>query len=152
KTYTCEVFASNAVGDGQPSSTSASAVPATVPGTPALPTLTRGNGSISVAFVAPANGGSLITGYSVSCTSSDGGTAGSNTGGGSPIVGSTLTNGKTYTCTVLATNAVGDGNASTASASTIPATTPSAPAAPTLTRGNARLAVAFVTPASGGSG
>jgi hypothetical protein len=152
KTYTCAVLATNAVGDGQLSSTSGSAVPATVPSAPAVPTLTRANAQISVAFVAPSSGGSAITGYTVSCASSDGGAAGSNSGGGSPIVVASLTNGKTYTCTVLATNAVGDGNASNASASAVPATVPNAPAVPTLTHGNAQISVAFVAPASGGSG
>jgi hypothetical protein len=97
------------------------------------------------------SGGSAITDYTASCTSSNGGAAGSNTGGSSPIVVTSLTNGKTYTCTVLATNAVGNGNASSASASAVPASTPSAPAQPTVTRGNGLMNVAFVAPANGGS-
>ena len=48
-------------------------------------------------------------------TSSNLGASGSNTGPGTPIVVSTLTNGKTYTCTVKATNAVGPGASSAAS-------------------------------------
>jgi hypothetical protein len=116
-----------------------------------VPTLTHGNAQISVAFVAPVSGGSGITGYTTSCASSDGGAAGSNTGGSSPIVVPALTNGKTYTCTVFATNAVGNGTASTASASTVPATTPSAPAAPTLVPANQRISVSFSAPANGGS-
>ena len=152
KTYTCTVLATNSVGDSDASVASDATVPATVPGTPAAPTLTRGNASISVAFVAPgSNGGSAITGYTASCTSSDGGAAGSNTGATSPIVVSTLTNGKTYTCTVLATNVAGNGTASAASGSAVPAAVPSAPAAATLTRGNAQISVAFVAPASNGS-
>ena len=111
KTYTCTVLATNSVGDGDASVASDATVPATVPGTPAAPTVTRGNASISVAFVAPGStGGSAITGYTASCTSSDGGAPGSNTGASSPIVVSALTNGKTYTCTVLATNAAGNGS------------------------------------------
>ena len=43
------------------------------------------------------------------------------------------TNGKTYTCTVLATNSVGDSDASVASDATVPATAPGTPAAPTVT-------------------
>ena len=80
KSYTCAVIATNAVGDGVPSSTSATAVPATVPNAPATPTLTHGNASISVAFVAPVSGGSAITGYTASCTSSNGGVSGSISG------------------------------------------------------------------------
>ena len=152
KTYTCTVLATNSLGDGDASVASAATVPATTPGTPGAPTLTRGNASLSVAFVAPvSNGGSAITGYTASCTSSDGGGSGSSSGANSPIVVSTLTNGKTYTCTVLATNVAGNGTASPASGSAVPATVPSAPAGPTPTRGNAQISVAFVAPADGGS-
>src|SRR5207237_193000 len=73
------------------------------------------------------DGGSTITGYTVSCDSSDGGVSGSNGGSGSPIVVSSLSNGNTYTCTVTATNGVGTGAPSAASNSFIPATVPGAP-------------------------
>src|SRR4029078_4317890 len=132
-------------------STSASAVPATVPNAPATPTLTHGNASISVAFVAPVSGGSAITGYTANCTSSNGGVSGSISGKPSPVIALALTNGKTYTCTVHATNAVGSSLESAVSLTTIPATTPAAPARPTLTRGHLQLSVAFAAPANGGS-
>jgi hypothetical protein len=72
-------------------------------------------------FSAPgSNGGATISGYTVTCTSSDGGATGTNTGGASPIVVTSLTNDKTYTCTVKATNSSGDGAASSASNSAVP--------------------------------
>jgi len=108
KTYSCTVVATNAVGDGLASPASATAVPATVPTAPAAPMLTHGNASISVAIDPPNTGGSAITGYMATCTSSDGGTAGNHTSVSSPDMVSALTNGKTYTCTAHATNAVGD--------------------------------------------
>ena len=152
KTYTCTVLATNGVGDSDASIASAATVPGTVPGIPSVPTLTRGNASISVVFTAPgSDGGSAITGYTANCTSSDGGTAGSNSGASSPVLVSLLTNGKTYTCTVLATNAAGSGTASGASASAVPLSVPTAPATPTLTHGNGQISVAFVAPANGGS-
>ena len=127
-------------------------MPATVPSAPAAPTVTRGNAQISVAFVAPANSGSAITGYTASCTSSDGGAAGSNTGAASPIVVSALTNGKTYTCTVLATNAVGDSAASAASATGGSRDrADGAGRTPRSTHGNTSISVAFVAPGTGGS-
>ena len=150
-TYTCTVLATNAEGDSSPSVASAEAVPATLPGAPAQPTVTHSNTSISVAFVAPASNGSPITGYTASCTSSDGGATGSNTGAGSPISVGSLTNGDTYTCTVFATNASGDGPPSVASATTVPATTPGTPVQPTVTHGDAQISVAFAAPANGGS-
>jgi hypothetical protein len=68
-------------------------------------------GAISVAFTAPATGGSAITGYTV--TSSPGGFTG--TGASSPITVSGLTQGTSYTFTVVATNANGNGIASSSS-------------------------------------
>ena len=75
------------------------------PAAPAQPTVTHGDGMISVAFVAPADNGSAIQFYTASCTSSNGGAAGSTNNTASPIIVSLLDNGKTYTCTVSATNA-----------------------------------------------
>jgi hypothetical protein len=88
---------------------------------------------LRVGFVAPANGGSVITGYSASCTSSDGGVSGTQTGTTSPVVVSALTNGKLYTCTIHATNAVGSGSQSGASAAMRPGVAPWNNTAPTIT-------------------
>jgi sugar lactone lactonase YvrE len=96
-------------------------VPETVPGAPTIGTATAGNAQASVTFTAPAsNGGSAITGYTV--TSSPGG----NTFAGtmSPVVVTGLTNGTAYTFTVTATNSVGTGAASAASNSVTPASVP----------------------------
>ncbi|KVX02525.1 Ig-like domain-containing protein [Shewanella frigidimarina] len=99
----------------------------TVPGAPTIGTATAGNSQASITFSAPAsNGGSAITGYTV--TASSGGFTG--TGTSSPIVVTGLTNSTAYTFTVTATNAVGTGSASGASNSV----TPKAPQ--TITFGN----------------
>ncbi|MDP9335960.1 MAG: fibronectin type III domain-containing protein, partial [Actinomycetota bacterium] len=111
-----------------PSAASNSFMPATVPGAPTIGTATRGNGLASVTFTAPAsNGGSAITSYTATCTSTNSGVLGSNSGPGSPITVTGLTNGKTYTCKVTATNAVGTSTPSAASNSFMPATVPAAP-------------------------
>ena len=89
-----------------------------VPDAPTIGTATAGNTSASVTFTAPSNvGGGAITGYTV--VSSPGGFTG--TGASSPITVSGLTNGASYTFTVVATNAYGTGPASAASNSIIPA-------------------------------
>jgi hypothetical protein len=135
KDYTCSVLATNSAGNSTPSAASnivTPAIPVTVPNAPTIGTATAGNAQASVTFTAPtSDGGSAITGYTASCTSSNGGTAGSIIGASSPLTVVGLTNAKDYTCSVLATNSVGD---STASA-TSNAVTPMAPtpaAIPTL--------------------
>ena len=91
--------------------------PATVPGAPTSPVATAGNTQASVAFTAPASdGGSVITGYTV--TSSPGNLT--STGASSPRVVTGLSNGTSYTFTVVATNAVGNSSPSVASAAVTP--------------------------------
>lgn len=121
-TYLCSVTATNVVGEGAASGTvSVTLAAPTAPGAPTGVTATPGSGSISVAFTAPAsNGGAAITGYNASCISSDGGTAGSGSGAASPITVSGLDNGKTYTCTVTATNSEGPSAPSAASGTAVP--------------------------------
>lgn len=100
----------------------------TIPGVPTGVSATTGNASATVSFTAPAsNGGSAITGYTV--TSSTGGYTA--TGAASPITVSGLANGTAYTFTVKATNAVGTGSASAASNSVTPVAVLTVPGAPT---------------------
>lgn len=127
KTYTCRVRATNGVGTGDYSDPSAAVTPQagldpTAPAKPAAPTATAGSGSVALAFTAPANGGAAITGYSASCTSSDGGNAGTastTNGGATSLTVTGLTGGKTYTCTVSATNSMGTSPASDPSSAVI---------------------------------
>lgn len=77
---------------------------ATAPGAPAIGTGTPGNGTATVSFTAPASdGGSNITGYTATCN--PGGFTAS--GAASPLTVSGLTNGVTYSCSVVALNAAG---------------------------------------------
>jgi hypothetical protein len=119
--YTFTVSATNAVGTGPASVASNSVTPAapTAPAKPTNVTATPGNASAEVTWSAPANDGSPITDYTI--TPYIGTTAQpSSTVTGSPPATSAkitgLTNGVTYTFTVTATNAIGVGPASEASA------------------------------------
>ena len=92
-------------------------IAAVVPGAPTSAIATAGEVSASVAFTVPANnGGSAITGYTV--TSTPGNFTG--TGASSPITVSGLANGYAYTFAVTATNSAGTGAASAASNSITP--------------------------------
>jgi hypothetical protein len=94
-------------------------VSVTAPGSPSNVTVVVGNAQATVSFTVPSTGGSTITGYTVTSTPD------SLTGIGlnSSIIVTGLSNGTSYTFSVVATNAMGNSSPSTASS----AVTPSAP-------------------------
>jgi hypothetical protein len=148
--YEFRVSATNTVGTGPYSTPSAQATPATLPGAPTGVTATSySNASAPVSWLAPAsNGGATITGYTV--TSTPGGFT-CTTSGALTCTVNGLTNGTSYTFTVTATNAVGTGPASAASAAATPATLPGAPTGVTATSySNASAPVSWLAPASNG--
>jgi trimeric autotransporter adhesin len=145
--YTFTVTATNANGSGPASSASNSVTPSTTPGPPTIGLATKGNGQATVTFTVPvSNGGSTITGYTV--TSSPGSIT--SIGSASPITVNGLTNGTAYTFIVTATNANGTGPASSSSNSVTPSTLPGAPTIVTATAGNAQASVTFTAPVSDG--
>jgi len=111
-TYTFTVTAENGLVEGPPSGMSSSV---TV-GAPAAATVAHiarvAKGVLRIAFGAPRNNGSPITKYTATCTSSNGGVTKSKSARTGPVTVSGLTPGKTYTCTVNATNARGTGPSS----------------------------------------
>ena len=136
--YTFTVIATNAVGSSQPSLPSNSVTPATTPATPNAPVATSGNAQASVTWTKPADGGSTITGYTVT-SSSTGYTVTSSSGAQTcstsdadalTCVVKGLTNGTAYTFTVIATNAVGDSEPSLPSNSVTPLPPTPVPALP----------------------
>src|SRR5205814_6620820 len=95
------------------------------PGAPTGVGATAGNASANVTWTAPLNGGGTpIVGFTV--TSSGGQTASAPPGSSSATV-SGLTNGTSYTFAVTATNAVGTSPASAPSAPVVPMTVPDPP-------------------------
>jgi len=145
--YTFTVTATNAVGTSPASTASAAVTPTGVPNAPTVVAAIAGNAQAQVSFTAPAANGSPITGYTV--TSTPGGLT--STGGASPLTVNGLTNGTAYTFTVTATNAVGTGPASTASAAVTPTGVPNAPTVVAAIAGNAQAQVSFTSPAANGS-
>ena len=85
----------------------------TTPSAPVITGVTAGNGTLSVAFTAPASdGGAAISNYKYSTNNGSTFTAVSPAATTSPMVISGLTNGTAYTVRILAVNIVGDGAAS----------------------------------------
>lgn len=93
-------------------------VPATTASAPTGVTVSRLTAtSASVGWTAPASdGGQAITGYTVTATSSDGGATVTSSPSSSPVTLTGLSDGKTYTVVVSATNLMGPGTDSSASA------------------------------------
>ncbi len=122
-TYTFTVTASNTSGAGLESAPSNSVTPTliTVPGAPGGVSASPGSSEVLVSWSAPSDGGSAITGYTITATGSGGSSSQVQVGGSvtSAVVGG-LTVGKSYTFTVAATNAVGTGSASSASSAVTP--------------------------------
>jgi len=110
KAYTCKVATRNASGWSAYSKSSNQVVTRTTrPGAPSIRSATAGVHRVRVAFAPPANpGGTAISSYQATCTSSDGGVSGTNRGSGSPITVSSLS-AKTYRCRVTAKNTYGTG-------------------------------------------
>jgi hypothetical protein len=152
--YSFTVAATNAVGAGPASEQSNTVTPATTPSAPTGVTATAGNASATVSWSAPANGGSPLTGYTITPYIGASAQPATTITGFSPMTATTITglaNGTSYTFTVTATNALGTGPASEHSAPVTPATTPAAPTGVTATAGNASATVSWSAPANGGS-
>jgi Domain of unknown function (DUF4082)/Bacterial Ig domain/Fibronectin type III domain/Lysyl oxidase len=127
--YTFTVQASNSAGPGPVSTPSNAATPTalTAPSAPTEAQVTAGNGSATVTWTAPANGGSPITSYTV--TPYNGSTAqpATTVTGSPPATTATingLTNGTSYTFTVTATNTIGAGPPSSPSNAVTPSVPP----------------------------
>ena len=73
-------------------------------------------GALKVAFNVPANNGAAITKYTATCRSINGGIAKATSSKAGPLTVTGLSAGKTYTCTVTATNKRGTGPTSHPSA------------------------------------
>ena len=150
--YTFQVQAVNATGDGPPSAPSAAVRPA---GPPLAPTLTAAAGDRRVAlrWTAADSNGAWVTGYSLR-DSSAGGSWSSWTAvpGGGTARDSTrtgLTNGTRYWFAVRATNRVGTGRADTLSATPQARTLAGADSISYAENGTDTVAVYRVTPAGG---
>jgi hypothetical protein len=108
-----------------------------------------GNTSASVSWSVPvSDGGGAITGYTA--TLNPGNLACNVDASVRNCVFNGLVNGNTYTVTVSAQNSVGSGIPS-AEITVVPATTPSAPGAPSVVASDGAATVTWAAPSNGGS-
>ena len=151
-TYQVRIRAVNNAGAGAASESSAG-TPRTTPDPPTGVSGTAGNREVSVSWTAPeSDGGSPITEYVV--FSNPGSETCSTAGTSCTVTG--LTNGDTYTFTVVATNSAGSSIGSMSSSPVTPAapdpdpTVPSAPTAVTGVAGNEQVSVSWTAPTNTG--
>ncbi|MFL5936043.1 MAG: fibronectin type III domain-containing protein [Gaiellaceae bacterium] len=148
-TYYYKLAATNGVGDSA-LSTERFATPATTPATPSLGAPVAGNTTVTLAWAAPGNGGSALTGYKLYRSTSSGaetlvatlGTSTTYTDGG-------LANGTTYYYRLAARNALGDSPLSEERTAT-PATTAGAPTLAQPSAGDGFVRLDWTAPASDG--
>lgn len=128
--YTFIAYAHNRVGLSQPSATSSSITPLTVPGTGTMGTIVAtSNTTITVPFSLADNGGQAITQYTITLYNEPANTktATTFTGTSSPITATGLTQGSSYAFTVIATNFIGSGAESSVSNTVATWTNPNPP-------------------------
>lgn len=115
--YAFRVAAVNAFGTGAASPASAAVVPYTLPGAPTITSVSAGTTAVRLAWTAPSNGSSPITGYTVTPYLNGVAQTPQTFPGTATIqVVTGLTGGATYTFRVAAINAAGTGSQSAPSA------------------------------------
>ena len=149
--YTFVVIATNAISNSRPSTPSAQAMPVSAPSAPLNVRVTRGDQKLTVAWNAAVDNGRTVQGYTVVVTPSrSSGFSVSALGLSVDITG--LTNGENYTFQVYATNAIGIGDYSTATAPVAPGAPPSAPTGVTGTPGDGYVDLFWVFDLNGTNG
>ena len=147
--YTFTVTATNDVGTSAASAASTAVTPAGLPFVPTGVAAVPGNGAATVTWTAANGNGATVTGNTVSAYAGATLVATASAGAVTSATVTGLTNGVSYTFKVRATNDVGTGADSAASAAVV-AGTPGTPAGVTATRGDQSASVTWTAPAANG--
>lgn len=146
--YQFTVRAHSAIGSSVPSPSSESVTPVDAPAAPAKATITAGDQRLSVTWSAPPANGSPITGYTAT---TDAGQTCTTAADARSCVITGLTNGRSYTVTVTATNAVGTSTGSVPSTSAVPYGKPGTVARPSAKAGKKSATVSWKIPSANGA-
>ncbi len=151
--YTFTVIATNIAGSSLASASSNSVTPVTVPDPPTNITATAGDAQIDLTWLAPTvDGGAAITGYTVVSSPAITAPAACTATTSLNCTFTGLTNGTSYTFTVIAINSAGNSLESTPSAATTPRTVPDAPTNVVGISGNNQVTISWSAPLfNGGS-
>jgi len=128
--YTAQVTAVTSAASSPPSAASAPVVPldAQAPTAPLIASVVPRDGSLQVAWSSPVyNGGSVVTGYSLTATAGSATQTVTPAADASTATISGLTNGTDYTLSLVAVNSIGSSTAASADGTPTTAYAPSAP-------------------------
>ena len=142
--YTCTVTSTNALGPSLPSAVSSPVTPVTVPDAPTIDSIAAGNSVLVITVTPGADNGAAITDYTATCQPMDL-TDYTGTSDTTTITVGGLTNGVAYTCSVIATNALGSSDISAYQRAT-PNSGPDAPTIDSMTENSNGGVVITVTP------
>lgn len=121
-----------------------------IPGVPAISSITRGNGQLSVVFTPPAATSEFaLVNYEYSLDGGETWTPRSPASAESPLVITGLTNGTPYRVAIRAVTTAGFFGGASNTVSATPAAPPGAPTVISITPGDAQLIVTFSPPAAG---
>jgi len=148
---TVQIRATNFNGNSL-ASVSKTVVPATTPSGPSISAITPSAGALSIAFTAPNNGGSAITGYQYSLDGGANWITPKTAVKKSPLKVTGLANATTYHVQLRAVNAMGTGTASSAVYATTPVLIPGAPVITLVGKGRTSLTVDVTAPLNTGGG
>lgn len=146
--YQFTVRAHSAIGSSVSSASSESVTPVDAPAAPARAAVIPGDKLLNVTWTAPSANGSPITEYTVTTDAGQTCTTGAET---RTCVITGLTNGRSYTVTVTATNAVGTSSTSAPSTATVPFGKPGSIARPIAKAGKKSATVSWKAPSANGS-